>query len=329
MMPVIEGMLQARPDAIVSVDTYKSGVARRAIEAGAEIVNDVSALQWDTAMATHLRRIAMRRGADAHPRTAGEWRKLPPSRTSRSLVTHDLANRAQIALDSGVKRERIVLDPGFGFGKNFEENYPLLAHLDQLTAAGISLCSREPRANRSWAARLASGGAVKTLRPSDRLYGSLAAMVASILRGAHIVRVHDVQARRRSRCRRRRSAGRGSIVTSIQVRHSMNLHSKRSLPIRVSPSADLARPTPGGRCVVYWMQRAQRALDNPALDVAVEVANALNQPVVIFFAPVPFYPHANLRHYAFLAQGIPDIAERARQREHRIRAAHAIPNTRC
>jgi deoxyribodipyrimidine photo-lyase len=62
------------------------------------------------------------------------------------------------------------------------------------------------------------------------------------------------------------------------------------------------------------MQRAQRALDNPALDVAVEAANVLRQPVVIFFAPVPFYPHANLRHYAFFAQGIPDIAERARKR---------------
>ncbi len=73
-------------------------------------------------------------------------------------------------------------------------------------------------------------------------------------------------------------------------------------------------PDPSGRCVVYWMQRAQRALDNPALDVAVEAANALNQPVVIFFAPVPFYPRANLRHYAFLAQGIPDISERARKR---------------
>ncbi len=73
-------------------------------------------------------------------------------------------------------------------------------------------------------------------------------------------------------------------------------------------------PDPNGRCVVYWMQRAQRALDNPALDFAVEAANTLQQPVLIFFAPVPFYPHANLRHYAFLAQGIPDIAERARKR---------------
>ena len=73
-------------------------------------------------------------------------------------------------------------------------------------------------------------------------------------------------------------------------------------------------PAPQGRCVVYWMQRAQRAHDNPALDVAVELANALRQPAVIFFAPVPFYPHANLRHYTFLAQGIPDIAKRARKR---------------
>jgi len=67
-------------------------------------------------------------------------------------------------------------------------------------------------------------------------------------------------------------------------------------------------PDPAGTCVVYWMQRAQRAVDNPALSVAVEAANALARPAVVFFAPIPFYPHANLRHYRFLAEGIPDIA---------------------
>ena len=67
-------------------------------------------------------------------------------------------------------------------------------------------------------------------------------------------------------------------------------------------------PDPEGLCVVYWMQRAQRGIDNRALDVAVEAANALRKPVVVFFAPVPFYPHANLRHYRFLNEGIPDIA---------------------
>jgi deoxyribodipyrimidine photo-lyase len=73
-------------------------------------------------------------------------------------------------------------------------------------------------------------------------------------------------------------------------------------------------PNPEGTCVVYWMQRAQRGVDNPALDVAVEAANALGKPVVVFFAPVPFYPHANLRHFRFLNEGITDIAEDVRAR---------------
>lgn len=67
-------------------------------------------------------------------------------------------------------------------------------------------------------------------------------------------------------------------------------------------------PDPEGKCVVYWMQRAQRAIDNPALNVAVDAANALRKPAVVFFAPVPFYPHANLRHYRFLNEGIVEIA---------------------
>jgi deoxyribodipyrimidine photo-lyase len=67
-------------------------------------------------------------------------------------------------------------------------------------------------------------------------------------------------------------------------------------------------PDPEGNCVVYWMQRAQRGSDNPALNLAIGVANELKRPLVVFLAPVPFYPRANLRHYLFLADGIPDIA---------------------
>src|SRR5690349_14086444 len=73
-------------------------------------------------------------------------------------------------------------------------------------------------------------------------------------------------------------------------------------------------PDPDGKCVVYWMQRAQRSLDNPALEVAVQAANLLRKPCVVFFAPVPFYPHANLRHYFFLNQGIPAIANGLKNR---------------
>lgn len=73
-------------------------------------------------------------------------------------------------------------------------------------------------------------------------------------------------------------------------------------------------PDPYGKCVVYWMQRSHRALDNPALEVAVQAANELGKPCVVFLAPVPFYPHANIRHYAFLQQGIPAIAQRLKER---------------
>ncbi len=83
------------------------------------------------------------------------------------------------------------------------------------------------------------------------------------------------------------------------------------LELSQAPRVTVRRPgplDPDSACVVYWMQRAQRGLDNPALDTAVEAANLLRKPVVVFFAPVPFYPHANLRHHRFLAEGIPDIA---------------------
>jgi deoxyribodipyrimidine photo-lyase len=89
---------------------------------------------------------------------------------------------------------------------------------------------------------------------------------------------------------------------------------------RLSSNARVAirrsgEPDQEGKCVIYWMQRAQRALDNPALEVAVRAANAMGKPCVVFFAPVPFYPHANLRHYHFLNQGIPAIAEGLKKRD--------------
>jgi dihydropteroate synthase len=192
VMPVLEGLLAARPEAVVSIDTYKSGVARRAVEAGAEIVNDVSALQWDDAMAStcaELRCGVVLMHTRGQP---GVWRNLPPEPDIAKLVAHDLANRVQIALDSGIKREHIVLDPGFGFGKNFEENYPLLARLDQLRRLGFPVLAGTSR--KSFVGRtIGKRRGDKDAPPNDRLYGSLAAMVATILHGAHIVRVHDVK----------------------------------------------------------------------------------------------------------------------------------------
>jgi dihydropteroate synthase len=192
VMPVIEGVLKARPDAAISIDTYKSGVARLAVSAGVEIVNDVSAFQWDNAMAATCSELQCGVVLMHTRGRPSEWRFLERDPDMTSLVAHDLANRVQIALDSGVKRERIVLDPGYGFGKNFEENYPLLAGLDGLQRLGFPLLTGTSR--KSFVGRTVGkrrGG--EDAPPKERLYGSLAAMVASILYGAHIVRVHDVK----------------------------------------------------------------------------------------------------------------------------------------
>ena len=121
-----------------------------------------------------------------------EWRTLNKAIDIVSEVEHDLANCVQLAFETGVRRERIVLDPGFGFGKNFEDNYPLLANFRQFHRLGFPLLagvSRKSFVGRAIVQR--TGGDVPV---SDRLNGSLAAMVACILQGAHIVRVHDVRA---------------------------------------------------------------------------------------------------------------------------------------
>ncbi len=191
VMPVLQGILQARPETVISVDTYKSGVACAVVGAGAEIVNDVSGFQWDSAMA---RTCAELQCGVVLMHTRGqpeEWRNLPREPDITAMVEHDLANILLVALQSGVQRPRIVLDPGFGFGKNSEENYPLLAHLDRLHRFGFPLLAGTSR--KSFVGRTVGKRAGKDALPSERLHGSLAAMVASILRGAHIVRVHDVR----------------------------------------------------------------------------------------------------------------------------------------
>jgi dihydropteroate synthase len=120
-----------------------------------------------------------------------EWRNLPPLTDPVNLVNRELGETAEGALAAGMAREKIVLDPGFGFGKLFDENYPLLAHLDELHQLGFPLLAGVSR--KSFIGRtLARNGA--DAPPQERLYGSVAAMTAAILKGAHIVRVHDLKA---------------------------------------------------------------------------------------------------------------------------------------
>jgi dihydropteroate synthase len=191
VIPVIAALKQKRPQAVIAVDTYKANVARAAVDAGAEIVNDVSGFRWDPLMAKTL--AGLKCGAVLmHMRgRPEEWRTLPPVSDVVMVVKRELRAWADVALLGGVKRERIVLDPGFGFGKSFQENYPLLKRFDELhelrypLLAGISRKSFIGRA-------LARNG--NDALVSDRLYGTLAAETAVILKGAHIIRTHDVRA---------------------------------------------------------------------------------------------------------------------------------------
>jgi len=192
VLPVIRDVKRRRPDAVLSVDTYKANVARAAVEAGAEVVNDVSGFRWDpdSKMAKTLAELKV--GAVLmHTRgRPEEWRSLPPIGDPVLIVKRELRQWAEAATLAGIKRDRLVLDPGFGFGKRFEENYPLLAHFAELQQMGFPLLAGVSR--KSFIGRtLARDG--KDAGVAERLYGTLAAETGLILKGAHIIRTHDVR----------------------------------------------------------------------------------------------------------------------------------------
>jgi len=192
VLPVVAALKKKHPAAVLSIDTYKAGMARAAVEAGAEIVNDVSGFRWDTRMAKTL--AELRCGAVLmHMRgRPEEWRTLPPPVDIVLLVKRELKEWAEKAVIAGVRRERIVLDPGFGFGKSFDENYPLLARFDELQAAGFPLLAGTSR--KSFIGRtLGKKEDGKDVPPEARLYGTIATQTALILKGAHILRTHDVK----------------------------------------------------------------------------------------------------------------------------------------
>ena len=191
VIPVISALRKAKPDATISVDTYKAKVASAAVEAGADIVNDVSGFLWDPKMIKTL--AALKCGAILmHMRgRPEEWRTLRPIPDLVLLMKRELSDRTQEAVRLGIKRDTLVLDPGLGFGKNFEQNYPLLKRLDELHTLRFPLLIGASR--KSFVGRaLARDGHDAPV--NQRLYGTLAAETAAILRGVHIIRTHDVRA---------------------------------------------------------------------------------------------------------------------------------------
>lgn len=190
VLPVIRDLKKRRPEVVISVDTYKASVARAAVEEGAEIVNDISGFRWDAKMAKTLAELKV--GAVlVHTRgRPDEWQTLGPIGDAVLFVKRELRQFAEAATLAGIKRDHLVLDPGFGFGKRLEENYPLMAHFGELQQVGFPLMAGVSR--KSFLGRaLARDG--KDAPVDKRGYGTLAAESILILKGAHILRTHDVR----------------------------------------------------------------------------------------------------------------------------------------
>lgn len=193
VLPVIEELAR-RTNVTISIDTTKADVARAALDAGAAIVNDISALRFDF----HIADEAAKKGAGLvlmHSRgTPATMQRLPPVAEVMKEVTTSLRSSVTMAERRGVKRESIVVDPGIGFGKTAEQNVELIAKLDQFAAAFPEFPILIGTSRKSFIGRILAGENGEPAPSTDRLHGTMASITAAILKGAHIVRVHDVKA---------------------------------------------------------------------------------------------------------------------------------------
>jgi len=181
LVPVLK-RLRGKLAIPISVDTYKAAVAERALALGAEIINDPSSLTFDPQLA----KIAAQHDAGLvlnHMRGTPEtWAKLPPLPDVMGTILHDLGATVHRAMRAGLDRSRIVVDPGLGFGKRKEQNAEILARLRELARLALPILVGPSR--KSFLAQQS---------PEETAYATAAAVAASILAGAHIVRVHDVR----------------------------------------------------------------------------------------------------------------------------------------
>jgi dihydropteroate synthase len=188
VLPVLGGLRRLLKIPI-SIDTQKAEVAEAALDAGAEIINDISGLKNDPKIAE----VAARNGVPlilmhmrGEPRT---MQKGPFARDVMREVMQGLRKSVILARKAGVPKSQIILDPGIGFGKSFAQNYELVQKLSQLAKLGYPLLVGTSRKG-FLGATLARDG--KPAPPEERIWGTAATVTASILNGAHIVRVHDV-----------------------------------------------------------------------------------------------------------------------------------------
>jgi len=185
VIPVIEALVDAGVDAVLSVDTSKAKVMRQAVAAGATMINDVCALQQPDAM-----RVAAETGVPVClMHMQGDPQKMqddPQYNNITEDIVRFLEQRVEACVQAGISHDRIVIDPGFGFGKTVKQNYALLRQLDRFMSIGQPVLAGLSRKSMI--------GAVLDVDEGERLYGSLAAQVIAIMAGASILRVHDVSA---------------------------------------------------------------------------------------------------------------------------------------
>jgi dihydropteroate synthase len=188
ILPVLEA-LRGRLKIPISVDTRRAAVAELALRAGADIINDISGLKHDPRIAD----VAARQRAPLvlmHMR--GEPRTMQAGPFARNVikdVMQGLRRSVAVARKAGVAKSQIILDPGIGFGKTFAQNFELLQKLRQLAKLGYPLLVGTSRKGFLGAALAREG---KPAPPGERIWGTAATVTASVLNGAHIVRVHDV-----------------------------------------------------------------------------------------------------------------------------------------
>jgi dihydropteroate synthase len=197
LLPVLEALLHERPSAIVSVDTYHAATARAAGHVGVEIVNDVSGLTWDEDMGSAVAQSGCGLVLMHTRGRPGEWaaqQPLPHGEVVPSIFS-GLCEALAYAEAAGIATQRIVVDPGFGFGKRGDENFALLAQLSRLKQLGRPILAGLSR-------KSFLGDAVQPLQSAGlsravaRRNPGIAAHVAAVLAGANILRVHDLQASR-------------------------------------------------------------------------------------------------------------------------------------
>ena len=191
VVPVLKRILSVRPEAVISVDTYRSGTAKAALEAGASLVNDVTALRGDPGMVSLIEEAAcpvILMHMQGEPKT---MQKEPNYQDVVGEVRDFLAERAEFAVAAGVRLENIIVDPGIGFGKNLEHNLALLRNLDALVDLGFPVLIGTSR--KSFVERITGAQEAR-----DRVFGTVATTVLAFEQGATFFRVHDVRANRQA-----------------------------------------------------------------------------------------------------------------------------------